>query len=76
MKYTVKKCYKGIIDLRDYNVKKCIAAKQNYIITYQDEQMTLSPEDLTTKIVQKQPVNSIIDGSSYELWSYKWNPDE
>lgn len=76
MKYTAKKLYKGTIDLRDYNVKKCIAVKQDYTVNYQDEKMTLSCIDLQNKITHKQPVKSVMGKEDYELWSYKWNPDE
>lgn len=67
------------VDLRDYNVIKCIKANRGVKIVHGDESMTLSVEELTTKCVRKQPVTSVFDNTkhkTYELWSYKWIPDE
>jgi hypothetical protein len=73
MKVTVIECKWGNIDLRDYNVKKCISLKQNYDVIYQGEIMSLSPDQLS-KPVKKTPQKSKF-GPDYELWSYKWEPN-
>lgn len=68
------------VDLRDYNViNRCINKKRGAVIVHGDERMTLSLEELTTKCIRKQPVKSIYDTTKYreyELWSYRWIPDE
>lgn len=76
MRVIIKKLFRECIDLRSYNVKKAIHNNESYIIFYERERMTLSPKDLIEKCRNKQLVESRIGSDSYELWSYKWNPDE
>lgn len=75
MKITIKKLYRKCIDLRDYNIKKCIQENQNYIVTFQGDIMILSPSDLQTKCVNKQLVSPTKGQVPYELWSYEWKPN-
>ena len=72
----IKKLYKGCVDLRDYNVKDCIKRNENYIINYSGELMSLSPDDMVNKCIHRQNAPSIIGTDDYELWSYKWEPNE
>ena len=75
MKITVKTCKWGNIDLRDYNVKACMRRNENYEVTYMGDTMTLTPGQLLNNIVHRQPTKSLYD-KDFELWSYKWKPDE
>ncbi len=76
MKVTVTECKWGNIDLRDYNVVKCMKARQNYEVTYMGEIMTLTPAQLLNEIVDKSELQKSKYDKDYHLWSYKWKPDE
>lgn len=76
MRVTIKKLFRGCVDLRSYNVAKAIHNNESYIILYQGDKMTLSPKDLIEKCRNKQSVESRMGSDTYELFSYKWMPDE
>jgi len=75
MKSTITECKWGNIDLRDYNVKRCMSARDNYEVTYMGEVMTLTPAQLLNNIVKKSESQKSFYGKDYCLWSYKWVPD-
>lgn len=75
MKATVTECKKGNIDLRDYNVTRCMKLRQNYEVTYMGKVMTLTPAQLLNSIVEKSNPQKSMYGKDYCLWSYKWVPD-
>ena len=76
MKATIKKLFRGCIDLRDYNVRECIKNNENYLITFQGENMLITPDGLVNNCRNRQPVSSRLEKEGYELWSYKWEPNE
>lgn len=77
MKRTIEKRTGNIIELRDYDVEKAIANKEKIEVTYQDEVMILSPEDLQTKRVTKsQAFKSKFSNKEYRLYGYKWVSDQ
>ena len=77
MKKPVKKLYMGRAEVRDYNVQECIDKNENFQIQFEDDVMTLTPEELTTKLKSKsQRFESKMDGKSYVLYGYNWEPDQ
>lgn len=77
MRTTIKKLYKGKIDLRDYDVESCIKKNENIEVIHNYDKMTLSPEDLLEKRVGISPVfSSKMGGKSYRLYSYEWKPNK
>lgn len=80
MKFNVTKIdpYTYTVDLRSYNALKCIKSRRAAIIVHEDEQMTIPYDQLDSpRRVRVQPVKSKFEGEpDYELWSYKWAPDE
>lgn len=77
MKKIVKKTYMDRVEVRDYDVKECIQKKENFQIQYQNDIMTLTPEDLITRIESKSKrFESKVGSKSYVLYGYNWNPDE
>ena len=65
----------GRAEVRDYDVKECVQKGENFKIEFQNDVMTLTPEDLITKIESKSPQKSNF-GKNYVLFGYNWNPDE
>ena len=47
MKVKLKKLYKGLAEVRDYDVKDCINKNESMIIVYDGDSMELSPKELT-----------------------------
>jgi hypothetical protein len=77
MKIEIKKVYKGLAEVRDYDVDSCINLNKHLEIVYFDESMILSPEELKTKIKSISKVfNSKTGGKNYKLYGYKWEPNE
>ncbi len=78
MEKEVKKLYRGCIELRDYDVNSCIKRNEAIKVRFEGHVMTLSPEDLSNKLVStsKTTFQSKMGGKSYKLLAYDWTPDE
>lgn len=77
MKKIVKKLYMGRAEVRDYDVREAIQKNENFQIQYQNDIMTLTPEELTKKVESKsRRFESKTGGDSYVLYGYNWNPDQ
>ena len=76
MRRIVKKLYMDRVEVRDYDVRECVQNKENFEIQFENDIMTLTPEDLVTKIKSKSPQKSKYDNKVYVLFGYNWNPDE
>jgi hypothetical protein len=77
MKRTVTVRNSNVIKLRDYDVKKALDNNEKMEVTYQNEVMTLSPEELVSKrIATGAPIKSQFNDKSYTLFSYRWVSDE
>jgi hypothetical protein len=76
MKVKLKKLYKGLAEVRDYDVKDCINKNESMTIVYDEDSMELSPEELENdvKSISKE-FPSKVGGKSYKLYGYEWNPD-
>ena len=75
MRREIKKVYKGQIDLRDYDVEKCIKKKERMEITHGGRKMFLTPEELVSlRISVSHEFTSSTGGKSYRLYGYVWNP--
>lgn len=75
MKKTVKKLYRGMIEVRDYDVEKCIDLNEYFEIVHCGESMILSPEDLISKRrATSNTFNSKVGGKDYKLYGYEWTP--
>ena len=69
----------GEARLKDYDVRKCIADKDKMEVTYRGDMMTLSYEELTTKLVstsEKTYKSQFPGGKDYKLLGYDYSPDE
>ena len=69
MKKKVTKLYKGLAEVRDYDVKDCINKNESMIIVYDGDSMKLSPKELTDdlkNITKEFP--SKVGGKSYKLY--------
>jgi len=76
MKVKVTKLYKGCVEVRNYDVKKCIDKNESMTIVYDGNSMELSPEELENNIKSTSPeFPSKMGGKSYKLYGYEWNPD-
>lgn len=76
MKVKVTKLYKGLVELRDYDVKKCIDDNKSITVTYVDDSMELSPEELKNSVKSVSKLfASKMGGKSYKLMGYVWNPN-
>ena len=76
MKKTVTKLYRGLVEVRNYDVNKCIENKESMTIVYGGESMELSPEELENDIKSKsKEFPSKMGGKPYKLYGYEWNPD-
>lgn len=78
MQKTLKKLYKNLAEVRDYDVQAAIERNENFKITYDGEVMTLSPKDLQDKLVSRSrnTFKSKVGGKDYKLCAYEWFPDE
>jgi hypothetical protein len=75
-KIKVTKTYKGLVEVRDYDVKKCIEDNVNMQIEYADDVMTLSPIQLKNDISStSKQFTSKVGGKAYKLYGYIWEPD-
>lgn len=76
MRKDIKKLYRGLIDLRDYDVRQCINNKENMEVIHNKEKMTLTPKELVENVVNvSKTMKSKVGGKDYKLFSYEWNPD-
>lgn len=72
-----RKTWQGCVDVRDHNVKKCIAENRNIEVTCDvlDGVMILTPSMLENpKMISKKEFTSQFDNKKYKLYSYQWNP--
>lgn len=78
MERTIKKLYRNLAEIRDYDVNSAIENGEKIVIKYDGDAMTLSPTDLKEKLisVSKVEFKSKVGGKDYRLCSYRWNPDE
>lgn len=73
----VKKIYKGMADLRDYEVKKWIENGSSVEVMYETDKMTLTPKDLEEKVLRISGLfKSNTGGQDYHLYSYDFIPDK
>jgi hypothetical protein len=76
-KIKVTKTYRGLVELRDYDVKQCIEDDNSIEVEFDKEVMTLSPEQLKSDIRSTSKLfTSKVGGKSYKLFGYEWEPDE
>lgn len=78
MRRNVTTINNGTAKLKDYDVIKCIADKDKMEVTYKEDMMTLSYEELTTKKVSTSQLykSQYPGGKDYKLFGYNWRPDE
>ena len=78
MRKEIKKLYEGKIELRDYDVHKCILNNEKMEVIHSGDRMMLDAKDLTLKrvSVSKTFESKIEGGKSYKLFGYVWEPEE
>jgi hypothetical protein len=70
-----KKIYRGMVELRDYELKKLLELKKPVKIRVGDEYMILRYIDLKTKGKITNTQYSIInEGQKYKLIGFEWKP--
>lgn len=74
MQKKIIKLYKGQIDLRDYEVEKCIAKKENFLVIHNNQRMLLTCEELISKRISISDQYTGRNGKVYRLYGYVWNP--
>lgn len=72
----LKRLYDGIASIRDYTVFKSIKNCEGILLRCQDEEMYLSPEDLSEGTESIETFTSKFDGSTYKLIDFKWKPSQ
>jgi hypothetical protein len=76
MRITIKKLYKGNVELRDYQVNELIQKKESAEIYFNGDKMTIPYEELRARAVSKsKPQKSTIGTEDYCLIGYEWIPD-
>lgn len=76
-KIKVTKVYKGLVELRDYDVDKAIKDGDSIEVELNKEVMLLSPIQLRDDIRSTSKIfPSTVGGKSYRLYGYIWEPDE
>lgn len=76
MRFTIKKLYKGNVELRDYQVNELIQKKEPAEIYHDGDRMTIPYEELRARAVSKsKPMKSKMGGQDYCLIGYEWIPD-
>lgn len=77
--------YKGLVELHDYQVMECVNKKENAVIHFKGEVMTMSPEfleknvkEISKPFLSKIPTfkNPIDGGNSYRQYMYNWLSDK
>jgi regulator of replication initiation timing len=78
MEKQIKKLYRNLAEIRDYDVQAAIDKNEHFKIKYEGDVMTLSPEDLKNKVAStsKTTFKSKVGGKDYRLIGYEWNPDD
>jgi hypothetical protein len=71
--YKIKKLMRGYCSVRDYIASNCIQRNESLCITYGDDIMILTPDQLKNyKQLTDKPFRSQFQGSYY-LWDYRWH---
>ena len=77
MKKTVRKTYRGQVEIKDYDVEKCIKENHDMDIFFNGDKMTLTTKELVSKRTSiSKEFKSSIGGKDYKLYGYMWNPKE
>ena len=75
MRRESKKLYNGNAEIRDYDVRECLKLNENFQIMHNGDIMTLTPEELKSKLVSTSKTFNN-ENKSYRLLGYEWNPDK
>jgi len=72
----VKKLYNNLVEVRDYDVQNAITRNENLVIIYNEQTMTLTPQDLKDRVIStSEPFKSKIGASDSKLIGYRWKPE-
>ena len=73
----VTKLYNGFTSVRSYEVERCLSNREDLVITYKDQVMTIANDKILTSYVQlnTKPVKSKYVGFYY-LYDFKFIPDK
>tara|TARA_Y100000310_G_scaffold140137_1_gene139519 strand:- start:260 stop:517 length:258 start_codon:yes stop_codon:yes gene_type:complete len=76
MTYKVKKLFNGFASVRDHIIKNCINSRSNLVIGFKDKKMTVPLSKLKDPFqLHKKEFTSKYNGSKYELYDFKFIPD-
>jgi len=79
MEYKAKKIYKGHISIRDYVVKKAINKKEDLVIYFKDDTMTMTLPKLKHAISHfhsREFKSKYNNGQKYKLYDFPWLSDK
>jgi hypothetical protein len=70
-----KKLYKGLIELRDYEIENAIKENESVKLIYDGQFMILTPTKLKKEKIFINTQKSIInDGQTYHIYGFRWKP--
>lgn len=75
MNVTIKKLFHGFASIRDYLVIKAVKNRENIIVYYNTQHMTIPFNKLDQGFENKNIFISKHDGKEYKLIDYDWIPD-
>lgn len=72
-----KKIYRGMVEIKDYELDKAIALGQSVKFIYDGKSMTLTPSRLKKEKIFINTQKSIHnEGQTYAIYGYRWNPTD
>jgi hypothetical protein len=73
MKTKVKKLFNGFASVRDYIIKKCVDKREDLVIEYDGDSMTIPLSTLIRPFqIHKTKFKSKFNKGSYTLYDFKW----
>jgi|TARA_R100000789_G_scaffold100490_1_gene111041 hypothetical protein len=77
IKYKVKKLFNGFASIRDHVLQRALKRKENLIIEYRGQRMTVPYSKLRNPFqIHKKEFRSKYNGKIYELYDFPFEPDK
>ena len=77
IKYKVKKLFNGLASIRDHVLQRALKRKENLIIEYRGQRMTVPYSKLRNPFqIHKKEFRSKYNGKIYELYDFPFEPDK
>jgi len=75
MEVTVKKTFRGDVSVRDYLVEIALTKREDLIVLFEEDKMTIPFKDLRKGYLDPKLHYSQFDDTTYSLVDYPWIPD-